>query len=173
LKFWNQVQALTTVDYSGTIADCTLVTQGDTDGTRDGDRLHLKSIRLRANCYGSANTYVRFILFQWFSVSVPTVANVLYLSGAYSAINSPHNPDKFPPDNNGEGKVLMDVVFDNNSTTPRLLNFYTTKFPKDSMQFTAGSTAGTNHIYLCTVSNVTSTGLPSLAWYSEFRFTDL
>ena len=61
------------VDFGGSIVDLTAITQGDSDTTRDGDRVMLKEVTFRwVAQVGDAYNLVRVILFQYVPDSTGT-----------------------------------------------------------------------------------------------------
>lgn len=169
-KSWD-TYVTTTVGTAGTITDLTVMAQGDTDATRDGDQLMLKSLQFRYQLNGAitnmsgatptAATFssrVRFMIIQWFPPTTPTFANVLD-TGTITAIHAPYDHSS-----SQKMRVLYDRVhvvqhFVTMGTDPALTNlFFTTKtnsytqkvlvkIPRRLLQFDTGATTGTGHLY--------------------------
>lgn len=172
-KYWTQVQSNAPASSSGTVSDLILVPQGDTDTSRDGDRIHAKSLKIRGSvAYGGAVSILRFIIFQWFGADVPTPALVLITTATADVINSPKNADSFPANGSGRGRILWDhrMQVDSGGISQRTFEAELKGFKPD-LQFIAGGTSGSNHVYILTVSDLAATN-PSYNFYSEMLFTD-
>lgn len=95
------------------MVDLTQVTQGTTDTSRIGDKIHIHSIEIRHRTYlkmnapptsdGQNQCIVRMILFQWKDDSVPTETDILEPIGGNIYTISPYNHDR---------KVKRKVLFD-------------------------------------------------------------
>lgn len=174
-KYWTQIKTATTADYTGTVWDLSLAPEGYTDTSRNGDRLHLKKIILRLDWLASSvPTVVRVIIFQWFGSDVPTISKVLLTTAQAEIVHSPYFRDYFPGDSGGSGFILKDFVMalDVNATAPRLIHSEITGGFRPNLQYTAGTTAGTNHIYVAICADRTSTTLPTYRFYGQLFFTD-
>lgn len=180
-KQWTQIKTSTAVDYDGVVYDFTLVPQGDTHASRDGDRLHLKYIRFSIDVIANVlPAIVRVVIFQWFGNDVPAAATVLVTVGQAEAVHSPHETDAFPRnDPNGRGRVLVDQLLqcDSNGTVglgtaPRTWVKEIKSGFKPNLQYFAGTTAGSNHIYILLCSDRKTTNVPLFRFYSEVEFTD-
>lgn len=182
LKWFSQIKTSTTSDYNGAVWDLCLVPQGDTDITRDGDRIHLKVFRFKCdwiNASTSNPSIGRVIIFQWFGADVPTAAKVLLLVGQAEAVHSPYERDYFSLNGGESGIILKDIILqlDGNGSTnqgfcPRLINLEMKSGFRPNMQYVSGSTAGSNHIYALTITDKVTSNLPSFRFYSELNFTD-
>jgi len=181
VKQWTQIKTSTAVDYDGVVYDLSLVPQGDTHGTRDGDRLHITYIRFSIDVYANVlPSIIRVVIFQWFGTDVPTPSVVLLTVAQAEAVHSPHETDSFPRnDPNGRGRVLADHLLqcDSNGTVPlgtapRTWVTEITNGFRPNMQFTTGTTGGTNHIYIMLCSDRKTTNVPLFRFYGELEFTD-
>lgn len=181
VKQWTQIKTSTAADYGGVVYDLSLVPQGDTHGTRSGDRLHLTYIRFSIDAIANVlPSIVRVVLFQWWGTDTPTPSVVLLTINQAEIIHSPHETDSFPRnDPNGRGRVLADklIQVDSNGTVglgtaPRTWVIEMTSGFKPNMQFTTGTTGGTNHIYVLLCSDRLTTNLPLFRFYGELEFTD-
>jgi len=131
-----------------TYGDFTDIPQGSTSVTRVGDRLRLKNLSFHFQIYESAAVYtasvVRLIIFQWHpsSASSPLDTQIL----AFSSWNSPLRMDT-----RSQYKVLYDKTEYAISTTAKNYHLFSGtinfKDPLD-VQFEAGTTTGTNKIYV-------------------------
>jgi len=180
LKSWTQVKTSTAADYDGICFDLSLVAQGDTDATRDGDRIHLKKIRFSIDVFANVlPSIVRVIIFQWFGADVPGPATVLTLTFQAEIIHSPIEIDAFSGQGGGRGVILHDSLLqvDSNGTVgvgtaPRTLVKTITGGFKPNCQFATGTTVGTNHIYVLLASDRKTTNMPLYRFYSQIRYTD-
>jgi len=159
------------IDFGGTVTDLSAVTQGDTDVSRDGDRIQLVewSFRWVAQV---ADTYnlVRLILFQWIPDSnsvTPTVTNVIQTNGT---VNGPISYKSI--DFVKDVYVLYDKLVFVDTYHPIVPNHVVIKkFHDRQMQFT-GATSRTNGLYMLTISDSAAATHPAVQYYSTIRFTD-
>jgi hypothetical protein len=161
------------ISYNGTdfLSPISLVPQGDTDSTRDGDQLTLQSIHCRFAIKVSTTTptFLRTVVFQWFPNSVPVYANIfLDQHNTSAAAISDYNHDL-----RSQFHILHDslVAVDTVSHPSHVVNFKTSKGFRPKIQFSAGGTTGTNHIYAFAISDVASAG-PQLVFYSDVKYFD-
>lgn len=189
LKYWiaPQINGANVTSTLG-INDISAVAQGDTDTTRDGDRLQwCGTMDIRLNLVGAFgvtgdnyNTY-RFIVLQWHPSSVPTVGDIL-LTGPSTAIDvySQYNHDQ-----RQQYKILLDKTFTTvgfltgTSTAQSnfvrnlrfLINLNRKKVAKFA-QFSGGGTTGTNKFYYILGSDSGTTSHPSYSLSTKIFFRD-
>jgi hypothetical protein len=154
--------------------------QGGTDSERNADAVTLSGMRFRYQVRNNSlvSAFVqtmRVLIFQWHpsgAIAVPTPSN-LFLNGASGSIDitSPMNHD-----NRQQYHVLYDrthVMLANTNYgsyfVDKKLSF---KMIQKKVQFTAGSTNGTNQIYLYYVSDIPSLNPPTFTgsfktWYRD------
>lgn len=180
-------------DWNGGVASLTDIAQGDTDTTRDGDALFLKSIYLRGMIrageeYNNSDLQVRFMIFQWFERGVsPTPSDILAGFGSLSnrlRIFAPYSHD-----NRFRFNVLYDKtfrVYNDDIVNGKLLpepsmaykpiHTMIKKIKKRYVQFIAGSTTGMNKLYFLNISNAdpaaSVTTKPSYEFLWRINFTD-
>lgn len=170
------------------VDNLTLVPQGDTDLTRDGDKLMMKTLRLDymiAADTASAYPYVsRVMLVQVPEDSsgyVPSPATLLQnIGSAAEAIISPYDHD-----NRYKHRVLYDkthlispgiISVGSSAPADRRIVKRSVRItpPKKWLQFSGGGTTSKNHIYLLHF-NYTQGGhttFPYLTYNSKLNFTD-
>lgn len=180
-------------DWNGGVASLTDIAQGDTDTTRDGDALFLKSLYLRGMIrageeYNNSDLQVRFMVFQWFERGVnPTPGDILASFSSLSnrlRIFAPYSHD-----NRFRFNVLFDRtyrVYNDDGVGGKLLpepsmsykpiHTLIKKIKKRYIQYIAGSTTGINKLYFLNISNAdpaAGTGtLPNYEFVWRVNFTD-
>jgi hypothetical protein len=161
------------ISYNGTdfFLPFTQIPQGDTDSTRDGDRVELKEFRFRLACKISTTTpvFLRVICFQWKPNSVPVYANILLDQHNTSAAPM----TDFNHDLRSEYHILSDDLLEVDTVAhPAIVIEHSIKNLIPYIQFTAGSsTVGTNLVYILAVSDVLTAG-PQVIVYSKTLYTD-
>lgn len=184
-KYFTNSPGPADVTNSGVVTCISLIPQGDTDSTRDGDGLVLRSIEINWEALSSPGTgtslvdCVRFIVFQWFPNSVPAAGSVLLNAGSTSSHLSPWNHDQ-----RFNFRILYDKRYDvtkananpqinSNSkvTSPRIL---ITKGFKYHIQYQSGTTVGSNLIYVLAITDTggTAGNVPQYNFYSKINYTD-
>lgn len=159
-------------DWNGSVLDLCNIAQGDTDGTRDGDELYVKSVRVKS-LVSVADTYniCRTILFQWYDDTTPTGADIL--SNTYvGTINAPLAP--YHHDLSSKFKILYDKTILLDTYHPYMLldTGYITGGFKRKVQFSSGGTTGVNKIYLLQISDSGALTHPTMLAVAQVNFTD-
>jgi hypothetical protein len=174
LKYYSLVDnTYGSISYNGTdfMQLMTGVPQGDTDQTRDGDRLFLKKFRFRVGCKIGTTTpvFLRVICFQWFPTTTPVYANILL--DQHNTSCAPLSD--FTHDTRQEYKILSDdlVQLDTVAHPAYCVERSIEYFPNPNIQFQSGGTSGTNHLYVMAVSDVASSG-PQVVLFTKTLFTD-
>lgn len=170
-KYFN-MSATGTVDWNGTITDMCLVAQGDADTDRDGDQLEIRSFELNYTLsQGDATNQFRVIVLQWFPTSVPTVANIIFGSGAATAPIA-----SYQHDNRFQFRILLDEVVSLASAagTAALTRRHMLigGFKTRKLQYVAGSTAGSDHLYMLLVSDSSASAHPGITYYAKLNYFD-
>lgn len=167
---YHDITASTTIDNAGAVACLSLVPQGDTDTTRDGD--HLRATSLRVNYVLESNTSTpgicRIIFFQWAddtTNSPPTVAAVMEATTPYSVVSH---------DYASRMKILSDEmhVVDNTSSKsiPQRMKL---QIPHQQIQFAGGTTQHTQGIWFLVLSDITPQGSPpTFKYFARLNFSD-
>lgn len=200
LKFINAYLGSAAVTSTPIITGMTDIAQGDTDSSREGDRVKLVGgINLRGSVFADVATgdvtqthaIVRLIIFQWHPTSAsggatePTAANVL-LDGPSG---SPDVYSHYSHDQRQNFSVVYDEVFEPIGVTAGgagavnmhsgVQKYFTrrillAKKIRHQMQFQAASTVNaTNHLYFMSMSNLAADAQnPTLIWSTQVFYRD-
>lgn len=156
-----------TVSTTGNMLFLSSIPQGDTDTTRDGDSIYIRSIQINFTvAYADAYNQLRFILFQWLPQTTPTLADIL-LHPTYPTISV------FNHDSRRNYRILKDrrCIVDADDPTCMLKIYSYNKFIR-KIQYTGGTTVGNNNIYCLAVSDSNVVNDPSISWSGKINFTD-
>lgn len=157
----------------GTIFGLSTVTQGDSDITRDGDSLYIRSTRIQGYIEnaGGAPSHNRLILFQWHDDSTPTPSNLFpvgYLGSIYAPVSPYHHDQRRKYTVLWDKKVRLD-------TTSNTSAFFDSgyKMPKvKKIAYTAGTTIGSNKLWLLAVNDIGSATYPKITFANRMTFND-
>jgi len=169
LKWFRFYDSAIAVDFGGGVAPLFAPSQGDTDVTRNGDRIRVEHIDLRYGfIYGDAQNAVRYIVFVWKPSTIPTVTNILESVGAVYAPYAHYSPD-----NQGNFTILYDKLhyIGTGMTVTGTSNAVHLKVNR-TVQYTAGTTTGQNIVYRLVVSDSGAVTHPSVTSYAMTRFSD-
>lgn len=171
VKHFDTSQGNSGVDWTGTIWQLSLIPQGDTDTTRDGDSLLPQ--RLRIHCVATAaDSYnlMRVIVFRWHPATLPVYGDIMTNAGG--SVWSPLQSVNI--DNRQNYTILLDRTLRLDPESDGLKQIVKTiKLAKSRpMQFQNGTTQGTNKIYLLAVSDSGAAPNPLFVLYSRLEFTD-
>lgn len=167
-----------TIDSSGSIFDLSLIPQGDTDTSREGDRVRMTSIQWRGQAYNADTSNVlRFVFFQWLmddGVDTPQVSEILQATmvGNPYAVYAPYAKDyagyKFA--------VLYDEILCT-SQNGDANNIFSFNFPikknkkiTPNIQYVAATTSGTNKLFVMVISDSGAITHPSAIGVFRIRF---
>lgn len=180
LKYHVSQTSVLSVGAAGQIFQISDIAQGDTDQTRDGDRLMLKKFFVRGVVqYSDATNLFRLIFFQWKPATTPTIASVL--------LNGPSgNPDvwsSYTHDLRQQVNILWDKTWHlegnaSASTSPltttsqRMFKVTIARRFAKQLQYTGGTTTGTNQIWYLALSDSSAVGHPTMTMSVKFHFTD-
>lgn len=163
----------TGVDFSGTFIRVTNIAQGDSDTTRDGDKLTPVYLNVKWKVgVGDSTNIMRVIIFQWkqniLSIS-PTQAYLLAQTGSALSPISPYNWDT-----RSNFRVLKDFKVTVDSVNkPQVVGRTFLKLNKlEKVAFDAGGTNGNNQIYIYVVSDSGAASHPTWAMTARLAFTD-
>lgn len=160
---------------AGTITALFTPVQGIADTNRIGDTVRLSSyamnLAVHAQTSNTAPQTCRVILFQWDDVSLPTTGDVLE-----AGLGSTNSTMVYKHDNleSGRLRILEDklvTISGSNDRKTVAFRFHGSKKLARKVQFTAGSTTGTNKIYIFYMSDQVS-GYPLLYYDSVVNFKD-
>lgn len=166
--------------FTGNFQLLTGTTLGDTDLTRTGDKINIKSISIKGSLYSNDPTNVaRIIVFQYLGdtgVAGPVIGEILQTTGSNLAPFSPYSKDyagyKWVPlydkmfamsNVNGINIKLFDIKI-----TPR--NFRGKAKP--FIQYQGGGSNGVGHIYILFISDGGLSPDVSVSYQSRLRFLD-
>lgn len=180
LKYLDTVTNAYSISTSGAIFQLCSIPQGDTDISRDGDRVYLKKMYVRGTVRVNDETnIVRLIFFQWKPNTAATIAQIL-LNGPSG---SPDVQSNYAHDQRQMYKILYDKtwVLAGPGTTPetpvtptttRHFQCILSRGLIRQLQFTAGTTTGTNQIYYLALSDSSIGAHPTLSMSTKVMFTD-
>lgn len=157
------------VDYSGTVALVSGITQGVTDTTRVGDSVRFRRLIVRGTvALGDATNAFRLIFFRWKAVTAPTAATIYESVGTvlapYQRLPSWDYKDQFV--------LLWDSLMTTDTYNP-IVSFKLDLPLEFNGQFIAGSaTSGFNLIYYAAISDSSAVPNPGLNMMAEVQFTD-
>lgn len=161
-------EAVSTVASIGSLTD---VSQGQTDTTRIGDKLTIRGLSGRASMLGAdASNLIRIIIFQWHHTDsvAPVIADILSSSG------DPRS--NFVHDTQNQYTVLYDKLFTLTSAGDKLVRAWIfrprLKYAKKTINYSAGSTVGSNKIYRLFLSDSGASVHPSFNWSCRFYYDD-
>jgi len=183
LKFFDTSQALVNLSTAWTIFQpLTNPAQGDTDSLRDGDRLKPHSITLHYQFVASQiASQVRIIVFRWKpnnTAIAPAVASIIITAAGQQSPLGNYNRDLrdqytiLYDENHPMGVYVVAAGTATVATAPTEV-VQRVVFDKrhPAIQFTGGSTSGTNHIYVMACTDDTATQ-PQIGYVSRMLFTD-
>lgn len=174
-KYFDTTSTGTSIDYSGTLVNLTLIPQGSTDVTRVADKATLRAVRLNfAFGVGDAFNEFRIIIFQWYpntTLLSPIVADILAYTGSNLACQSPYVHDY-----QNQHAVLLDRRFQlvNGTEAAVMVRKYKLpmKYCRKTINFTAGTTGGSNHLYALFISDSAAATHPNVQYITRVYFDD-
>lgn len=181
VKYFDDDLTVSGISSAGSLFDLTGTTQGDTDLTRTGDKVAIKSLQLRgAVSVGDATNVIRLVLFQFMADSgaaQPTPSNVLQASYISTTL-APFAP--FAKDFAGYTIIpLWDKTFALSAVDHDIFTFEVMLTAKDFkkkakpyIQYQGGGQNGVGNLYLFAISDSGAISHPGLAYVTRFRFLD-
>lgn len=170
LKFFRrQLVFASVLDFNGAVESVSDVPQGDLDSNRNGDRLTPVSLRLSYTLYGETNSFLcRFIVFRWLENTVPTVADILIVTGSGYAINGGYQHDQ---------RHLFNILYDkahvcSNNGNENVIVTKTLKMAAKQIDYTAASTAGSNKIYVLGITDRNLATSGTVQYVSRLNYYD-
>lgn len=149
--------------------------QGTTDSTRVGDKLRLRGLRLRFTLVpGDTTQTCRIIVYQYkgnSSLHTPAISEVL--QSAYIGVDSPLAP--FTHDYRNQFIILMDKTITLDSVSHPVKSYkkkVPLKYAKKQIAFTAGSTDGSNKVYMIAISDSTAAPHPQINFICRLFYDD-
>lgn len=159
------------IDDAGYLSCLSLVPQGDTDTSRDGDQLYATSMQVKGyfSCADTTNQ-VRLIFFIWKPETSPTNDDILATTtkGSINYVNAPYHHD-----GRGSFTVLSDRCYSLalGTTSAKKQFSHNIKLNK-KLKYNAGTTAGYNQIWFMVLSDSAAVSHPSVNMTSRLRFRD-
>lgn len=177
-KHHTLIKAPTTIDVATPYNDCiSLVSQGDNDSQRNGDKIKIKSINIRLRCYilGSSASDPRVTAFRFMVVQdkAYNTAQQVTLSDLTTAISvtSQRNVDHLKT-----LVVLYDKVVTLDLAGPSAKTFVikpNLKYLKREIQYTASSAINqTGGLYLVIYNDSSTPNKPGFEFSSRITYTD-
>lgn len=159
-------------DYSGAVVDLMAISNGDTDITRDGDSIYIKSVQWRfVNALADSYNIVRMLFFQYNQDNTPTVDDILSptWTGDPMGVHSPYRHDT-----KSTYKILSDrtVLLDADDATALTTGYLKSGFRTRKVQYIGGTTTGINKIWLLVITDSSSVANPSTKGVVRLRFSD-
>lgn len=181
LKYFDQIYVAASLNYVPQIHQISAVPQGNTDITRNGDRLKMYKVYFRGDVTNfSADPYnrIRLIMFQWFPATLPTSGSIL-LPGLSGVVDWASH---YAHDTRQEYRILYDRTYKmvgnaSAATTPNTVASVVqfkgiVRVPRKQLQYQAGTTVGTNQVYLMVFSDSTAIPNPGFNICYKCTFTD-
>lgn len=171
LKFYNVNSSYSALlSYSGVIEDISAMARGDSDSNRDGDRCLPISLDLSYVVYGETYSSVyRCIIFRWLENSTPTVGDILLSSGSGYSVTSGYQHDQ---------RGLFNILYDkthtvsNNGGSELVHVKKHLKMAKKQIDYTAGTTSGSNKIYMLGLTDRSLATSATVAYTTRLNYTD-
>jgi len=160
------------------LASWSVVAQGSSIHTREGDRIEPTSMRISYQCVHDAVTVVsRIIVFQWKpdnQVDAPSMAKILEVPSTTQSVYSPYMQDKV---DRSKFVVLYDKMHTGDATgltaTTHTRTINIKKFANKYINFNESATTGKSAIYVLAFSNVSSASTePSFNKVVYFHWKD-
>lgn len=167
------------VTASGTIVavPLTAIPLGTTDYERIGDKTTIRSIKIRLQftiATGDAYNMLRLIIFQWYPNSsqvTPVVSNILAsIMGSSDSYLS-----FYVHDLQNQYHVLYDktMYVDNvRNQQYTLIKKLKLKYAKKTLNFLAGTTEASNHVYVLLLSDSTAATHPEVSYFTRVWYDD-
>lgn len=151
------------------VQDLCSVAQGDGDTYRDGDTLQASSINYRINMSpGDSTNFLRLIFVQYFPNTTPAATDILTISVGYETL-AMYNTDQAD-----QFKILSDRTYTMTDVGYNKARSISGKIQvsKKKMQYMAGTTNGSNHVYLIALSDSSAVAHPSYGCVTKLNFRD-
>lgn len=159
-----------TLSTTSSVDKVTGVPQGDTDLTRDGDQIEMKSLSIGYQVTtGDPNNIVRLTFIQWFATSVPTVSEIFSDTSTIGLLMGGFAQDYRRTE---QFKVLKDILVVVNSYSPNVCGKFNIKNMRKRLGFLSGGTNGAGHIYYIMTSDSSAISHPTAQIASHLSFYD-
>jgi hypothetical protein len=179
LKYFDTTLSSIAADYTGICYPLNGVPQGDTDSTRDGDKLTPHGLKLKFGMFDApsvttTNNTVRVIIGLWHPTisGAPAISDILNITGNAFAPYSHYTWDK-----RAMWTCLKDIMLPvgdyAGNPASRVFNLYFDLSKKKQSAFVAGSSTNfSEKLFFLAVSDQVSTNIPTVAFVSRFTYTD-
>jgi len=181
-KYYEHNVSLVGAPSSGLFVQTSTIPQGDTDGTRDGDKLTLTSMNVSGSVYcGDVTNIVRLIFLQWRPPTSPSLTDILGkgADGTNVDVYSLYNHDK-----RSQFKILFDrswslAGYGTTSSpygqdTEKLFRVnISKKLVKDLQYVNGSSTSGSNQIFYIALSDSIATPNPTFTFVMRMNYVDV
>lgn len=166
-KYFDTAAALSTIDYTGSLASQIPIPQGTTDVTRIGDSVKIQTMTFRFFLQrNGADSIVRVIVLWDPQNKISSTADVLQNVGTSAAPLQPKNYDK-----RFQCSFLMDKSFAISSNNS-IIKYQTTIPINKHTQYNGGTTTiNTGDLKVFLISN-NSTNLPLITYFARVSYTD-
>lgn len=144
--------------------------QGDNQEERIGNKIKPKFIEARLTCYQADSTnIIRIIFFQWHNNDVPTPDQILD-PVAMASQNGVHAPYYSP---SGLFRILSDRTYNVDVTgNPMAKCDVRITAPMRECEYEFTTTAGAEHLWVCTISDSSAVGHPTLKGVIRVGYTE-
>lgn len=157
-------------DFNGAVIDLSSIGQGDTDVTRDGDKILPVTLEVGFNVVGETYSgIVRLIIFRWIKDSIPVPGDIMdSLGGSYATI-SPYQHDL-----RKNFQVLKDKTYtvSNNGGTELRSDQYILKMAKKTIEYYQGGVTAKNKIYALMVGDRALATSPGMFLMTRLNYKD-
>lgn len=169
LKYFDTTLGVS-ADISGSLGCLSLVPQGDTDITRDGDQLYATSMQIKGylNCTDATNQF-RIIVFKYKPEATPINDDILASAtkGSINYVNAPYHHD-----GRSQFVVLSDRMYSLALTNTPKPHFNLNIKLNNKIKYSAGGTTGYNQIWYMIISDSAVATHPYVQMTSRLRFRD-
>jgi hypothetical protein len=165
------------VSTTAVIQDLTSISLGDTDTTREGDQVTVTNLQgimvadiATSDVTADDTNTIRVIIFQWYSATTPTAAEILE-----NPVGADHVTSFYRHDTRFQYNILYDELFSLSRNGPANLHakFEIKSGFRPKIQYIAGSSfVGQNKIYILYVSDSGAIEHPGLGFTIKTSYHD-
>lgn len=162
------------ISSAGTLLDYSaLITQGDGDTNRDGDKLNLNKVSIKGTLgVADSTNRMRIIFFRWNNLGTTPTTSYLLEGGANTASDILR---PFRIDTKHFYKVVYDRTFNLSTYRPTIdfkATIYGRRLGTKRVTYLGGGTTGMNHLYCYLVSDSDAATHPNATMNVIQHFTD-
>lgn len=168
-KFFQVTGTSVAIDENGGVVNISDISQGDTDITRDGDQLLVRSIELACSfVVADATNLMRLLVVQWMPQGVPALSDVITSTGGPLACLAPYLHDT-----RYQFRVLYDKRVAVDTYNPiKIIHKRLIRIPIRKIQYVAGTNVGNNKIYAMFISDSAAVSHPTVNYQFKLNFSD-